>query len=79
MSDWKEYKLGEVCSDINYGYTASANNDPVGPKFLRITDIVPERINWETVPYCEINDGNEKKYKLEKGDIVIARTGGKPT
>ncbi|HUZ58964.1 MAG TPA: restriction endonuclease subunit S [Hanamia sp.] len=75
MSDWKEYKLGDVCSDINYGYTASANNNPIGPKFLRITDIVPERINWETVPYCEINKGNEKKYKLEKGDIVIARTG----
>jgi len=75
MSDWKEYKLGEVCSDINYGYTASANLNAIGPKFLRITDIVPERINWETVPFCEINDVNEKKYKLEKGDIVIARTG----
>ncbi|MDQ6755890.1 MAG: hypothetical protein M3004_03055 [Bacteroidota bacterium] len=75
MSEWKEYKLGELCTDINYGYTASANDKPIGPKFLRITDIVPQRINWETVPFCEIKETDFEKIKLEKGDIVIARTG----
>ena len=75
MSDWKVYKLGELCTKIDYGYTASANYKPVGPKFLRITDIVPQRINWKDVPYCSINESDESKYKLEKGDIVIARTG----
>ena len=72
---WKKVKLGEICIDISYGYTASAKPDPVGPKLLRITDIVSDRINWETVPYCKISDKNIKKYKLEVGDIVIARTG----
>ena len=72
---WKKVKLGEVCTDISYGYTASAKSNPIGPKFLRITDIVSDRINWETVPYCKISDKNTKKYKLEIGDIVIARTG----
>jgi len=74
-SRWKESKLGEICTDINYGYTASATDNPIGPKFLRITDIVPQRVNWETVPFCEINEKDHEKYKLEKGDIVIARTG----
>jgi len=72
---WKRVKLGEICNDISYGYTASARKEPVGPKFLRITDIVSNRIDWETVPYCKIDIKNIEKYKLEIGDIVIARTG----
>jgi type I restriction enzyme S subunit len=75
MSEWKETTLSDICSDISYGYTASANVDTVGPKFLRITDIVPDRINWNTVPYCEADELNIEKYKLQEGDIVIARTG----
>jgi len=74
-SNWKQQKLGDLCSDISYGYTASANENPIGPKFLRITDIVPQRVNWANVPYCTINEKDHKKYKLEEGDIVIARTG----
>lgn len=75
MSKWVETTLGEVSIDISYGYTASANSENIGPKFLRITDIVPDRINWETVPYCEIEEKKKKQYQLEIGDIVIARTG----
>ncbi|MDE0092716.1 MAG: restriction endonuclease subunit S [Oligoflexia bacterium] len=74
-SSWQKVKLGDVCSDISYGYTASAIEKSVGPKFLRITDIVPSRINWSNVPYCKINDDNIDKYELKTGDIVIARTG----
>lgn len=75
MSEWRKTNLGEICSDISYGYTASASQDPIGPKFLRITDIVPSRINWETVPFCVANTKIIEKYKLKNGDIVIARTG----
>ena len=75
MSEWKETNLGEICSDISYGYTASAKAEASGPKFLRITDIVPDRINWETVPYCDADAATIEKYKLQNGDIVIARTG----
>ena len=38
--EWIECKLSEVCSSIDYGLTASAIDTPVGPHFLRITDIV---------------------------------------
>jgi len=72
---WEVKTLQDVCDLINYGYTASSKQDPVGPKFLRITDIVLYMINWDTVPYCEIPKKNFEKYTLEEGDIVIARTG----
>jgi len=75
MTEWREFKLGDICTIIQYGYTESATFDPVGPKFLRITDIVPNIIDWSTVPYCKIDKENYEKYKLDVGDIVIARTG----
>lgn len=75
MSEWKEIQLRNVSSDISYGYTASAESKNTGTKFLRITDITSGRINWETVPFCKISDKDFQKYKLQSGDIVIARTG----
>ena len=67
--------LREVCESIEYGYTASSTTEPVGPRFLRITDIVPERLDWESVPFCEIEPKKLAKHRLRTGDIVIARTG----
>ena len=67
--------LADLCDDISYGYTESACKDEVGPKFLRITDISGSRLEWRNVPYCKISDNNLIKYKLNPGDIIIARTG----
>ena len=67
--------LAEICCDVSYGYTESATSEAVGPKFLRITDIQGGTLDWSKVPYCPATDANTKKYALEIGDIVIARTG----
>lgn len=72
---WERKKIGEVAEKINYGYTESASQEEIGPKFLRITDIVPETLDWSNVPYCKIEDNKKQNYLLEEGDIVIARTG----
>lgn len=74
MSEWKKVKLGEVC-DTQYGFTASTVRQDTGTQFLRITDIVPQLIDWNTVPYCQIQEKDREKYLLHKGDIVVARTG----
>lgn len=71
---WRRGKLGDIC-DTQYGYTETATTEVVGPKFLRITDIVNDSINWSKVPYCPISESDFKKYKLELGDIVVSRTG----
>lgn len=67
--------LASVCESVRYGYTASSNIDECGPRFLRITDIVPDLIDWASVPFCEIDDTNKERYALSIGDIVVARTG----
>lgn len=66
--------LKEHCT-MQYGYTEVASSEQIGPKFLRITDIAQDRIEWNNVPYCQISDVNHKKYVLSEGDIVVARTG----
>ncbi len=71
---WGIKKLGELAR-TQYGYTASADMEEQGPKFLRITDIVPAAIDWELVPRCKIEERDEEKYLLYEGDIVVARTG----
>jgi type I restriction enzyme S subunit len=71
---WKISTIGKLASSVNYGYTQSSSSSPFGPKFLRITDIQGGKIDWVTVPYCEIGQ-DESKYSLKSGDIVVARTG----
>jgi type I restriction enzyme S subunit len=73
--EWRVVRLGEVAEKPQYGFTAAARRDPVGPKILRITDIQDGSVNWNTVPYCECGDDDIPKYLLEAGDILFARTG----
>ena len=72
---WEVVKLRNYCYKPDYGYTESANDSPVGPKFLRITDIQNDMVNWEKVPYCVCSEETKEKYWLKTGDIVIARIG----
>jgi type I restriction enzyme, S subunit len=67
-------KLGEIAK-INYGYTEKSSFKKIGPKFLRITDIQDNNVNWEIVPSCKIENNDIPKYQLSDGDIVFARTG----
>lgn len=73
---WIWTKLGNVSSNVHYGYTASANQNNKGVRLLRITDIQNDSVDWDTVPGCEIDDKSVSDYLLEDGDILIARTGG---
>jgi type I restriction enzyme, S subunit len=74
MKEWVARKISDFCN-IEYGYTTSAKTDPNGPKFLRITDIQDNSVNWDEVPYCGEMDKPLEKYILRSGDIVFARTG----
>lgn len=71
---WEIVKLHKLVT-TQYGFTASATSENVGMKYLRITDVADSMINWDNVPYCLISEKESKKYLLENGDIVVARTG----
>ena len=71
------WRMGTVADLVTtqYGYTEIATEENVGPKFLRITDIVGSHIDWNSVPHCPITESEYKKYQLKEGDIVVSRTG----
>ena len=72
---WTWVTVGKIAQKIHYGYTESATDDPIGPKFLRITDIQNSSVNWDSVPYCQIDEIKQQQYLLKENDLVFARTG----
>ena len=72
---WTWTTVEKIAQQIHYGYTESATNDPIGPKFLRITDIQNNSVNWDSVPYCRIDEVKQQQYLLKENDLVFARTG----
>jgi type I restriction enzyme, S subunit len=72
---WQVARLGDHAFRPEYGYTASATDQPLGPRFLRITDIQDGGVDWYTVPYCACDAATRRELRLAAGDIVIARIG----
>jgi restriction endonuclease S subunit len=72
---WDIKTFEKVCEKPEYGFTESATAEPVGPKFLRITDIQDGRVNWATVPFCKCPEELKPKYLLKPGDLLVARIG----
>ncbi len=70
---WTEARVSDFCEHPQYGYTASATMESIGPRLLRITDIQNGQVNWDTVPFCQCP--NPKPYLLQKNDLLFARTG----
>lgn len=72
---WQVKKLKSISDSIQYGYTESSSQEEIGPRFLRITDIQDNKVIWDNVPYCKIDEDIKAKYLLKDGDLVFARTG----
>ena len=72
---WQHLALEKLALSVDYGLTASADGYASGPKFLRITDIRDDAVDWSKVPYCEASRNAEETCRLAIGDIVFARTG----
>jgi type I restriction enzyme S subunit len=73
---WSAERLAAISYRIHYGYTASADAAQKGVRLLRITDIQDNTVDWPSVPGCTIEADAVNQYRLDRGDILIARTGG---
>jgi type I restriction enzyme S subunit len=72
---WLVKSVNDVALKVQYGYTGKVI-EKGSHYYLRITDIQNGKVNWDTVPYCEINKKDVSNYELNNGDILFARTGG---
>jgi type I restriction enzyme S subunit len=70
---WEVKKLSQLVS-TQYGYTESASENVIGPKYVRGMDInKTSYIDWQTVPYCPIGDQEKKQFALSIGDVMVIR------
>jgi type I restriction enzyme S subunit len=72
---WSGTSLEDLCMPPQYGWTTSAVRNGKGLKVLRTTDISSGKVDWTTVPYCEVEPDVQEKYLLRDGDIVVSRAG----
>jgi type I restriction enzyme S subunit len=73
--DWPLITLGDAADSVRYGLTATAADEPAGPRFIRITDILGGYVDWANVPFCDAEEVDIDKYRAAAGDILIARIG----
>ncbi|MDO5096397.1 MAG: restriction endonuclease subunit S [Peptostreptococcaceae bacterium] len=75
--DWEQRKLGEIADSFGYGLNVAAKTYDGINKYIRITDIDDESRSYKEEdlksPDCDLY--NAERYRLEKGDILFARTG----
>ncbi len=78
MSEWKEYKLGDL-ADITPGFAfQSCEFGEVGEYVVKIKDITPPFVDIRDAEKVDIGTYPEHKldkYKLDYGDYIIAMTG----
>lgn len=75
MGNFKEVLIKDIAKKIQYGYTGKTVKSG-SYKYLRITDIQNQKVDWDNVPISDISSEKEiEKYKLEPNDILFARTG----
>lgn len=72
--NWIWTRLSEITEKNQYGYTSKSEKSGE-IKYLRITDIQDNKVNWKNVPYCSIEEKDLEKFKLKENDIVVTRTG----
>lgn len=71
---WRKSYVEDVALNIQYGYTGKTIDNGEF-RYLRITDIQNNEVNWDQVPFVKIDLNESKKYILKGNDIVFARTG----
>ncbi|WP_314187062.1 restriction endonuclease subunit S [Aggregatibacter kilianii] len=77
METWEEKTLNDVSEVFEYGLNAQAVNFDGVHKYIRITDIDDESRQFlqENVTSPDVDFSKADNYKLQKGDLLFARTG----
>ncbi|MEM1606283.1 MAG: restriction endonuclease subunit S [Thermosphaera sp.] len=77
-NEWQVCRLSQLSTEMYYGVTAKAVEHYTGKRFLRTTDIKDYKVEWNSLPYCEVTSkskGDLSRYTLRKGDIIVSRAG----
>ena len=74
---WNNEKLSSILESRLQGLYYNQGYFTEGTHLLRISDMTDNgKINYATIPKIHIEKKEIERFRLQKGDIVIARTGG---
>ena len=73
--EWHRTTIGDCCSPLEYGMNAPAKEYDGANKYIRITDIDEDTCTYKRDDIVSPNAQLEDKYKVQKNDILFARTG----
>lgn len=72
---WSAVRLADVTLKPQYGAIARGSDHPIGPRFVRQSDLDSGTIDWSGVPYCDLDPSQFDKYAICGGDLLVSRLG----
>ncbi len=73
-SGWTELTLGDITTDVQYGTSEKADDDPSGVPVLRMGNIQNGRLSLGDLKYSHLPEKDFEKLRLQVGDILVNRT-----
>ena len=78
MSEWKEYKLGEIAEIITgYPFPGDKYESTGNLRVVRGENVTIGNLRWDTEKHWNHETGGLEKYFLQSGDIVIGMDGSR--
>ena len=75
-SSWTVVRFGDITRDIRYGVNEKNGEDGSGPRLLRISDVTDNgELVRRTPTRLELQSSELDRYRLEYGDLLLARSG----
>jgi type I restriction enzyme S subunit len=73
-NNWHDYKLGELVTEVRYGTSEKAHDEPTGTPVLRMGNIQNGRLDLTDLKYLHLIDRDREKLSLHLGDVLVNRT-----
>lgn len=75
VDGWPIKTIGDlIVGKPQYGISRKASDEPIGVPILRMGNIFNGEISFDDLKYVELSVDEERKYKLNEGDILFNRT-----
>jgi hypothetical protein len=69
-------RLGDLTSKVQYGTSSRAVEEAVGTPMIRMTNLQDGDWDLDLLKYTTLDEEEQEKYLLEKGDLCFTRTNG---
>lgn len=76
ISDWQEYKLNNLITDIRYGTAKKCTHNNSKTPVLRIPNIIEGNIDISDLKHADFTKSELEKLCLKSGDILLIRSNG---